>query len=238
MSAILLHSTGTLPTMWDAAIGSVPARAVTHLGYPPHPPIPRGVEVDRAAEVAHVLTAIGDEDDVDLVAHSYGGMIALDVGDALGARLRSLALYEPVLFGALASPELAEVGRFLTDTRIGGTDPWLERFIDFWNRPGAWARMPPELADYCRRVGWKMFCEVRACFSPTQTWDHACLGRVPVTLIAGARTPAPSRAVTDELARRYPAARVVVVPGTGHMGPITHPALVAPVLAAHFAALR
>ncbi len=231
MSTILLHSTGTPPTMWDAALAGIPGRAITHLGYPPLAPVPRGAVIERADEVAHVLRAIGDATEVDLVAHSYGGLIALDVGDALGDRLRSLVLYEPVLFGAIASPQLAEIGTFLTDTSLGGTDPWLERFIDFWNRPGSWARMPPPLADYCRRIGWKMFCEVRACFSPTQTFDHACLARVPVTLIVGDRTPAPSRAVIDELARRYPAARVVVVPGAGHMGPITHPALVAPVLA-------
>src|SRR4051794_16867385 len=103
MSAIFLHSTGSPPTMWAAAAAAagLTGRATPHLGYPPGAPIERPRMVSKAEEVAHVLAQIDPaEQDLHVVAHSYGGVIALDVAAALGrARLAAITIFEPVMFG-------------------------------------------------------------------------------------------------------------------------------------------
>src|SRR5262249_30646775 len=157
----------------------------------------------------------------------------------LGARLRSMCLLEPVLFGALYRARretdddaAAEEARgffehpwFLHDAERGGTDAWLEGFIDYWNRPGPWARLPPAQQDPLRAVGWKMFQEVRACVYAFDSFADARLPEVPCTLVVGTRSTRASRAMTRAVAAESPHARVVEIEA-GHMAPVTHPALV------------
>ena len=57
-------------------------------------------------------------------------------------------------------------------------------------------------------------------------WRLEALG-LPVLLVEGALSPPVIGAVHDELARRLPQVGRVVVPGAGHMLPITHPFAVA-----------
>ena len=251
---VFIHSTGTAPFMWD----SIPEEVVrsedrvqpSNLGYPPDEPIPRGTKTTLAQEAAHVLAQLPAEGDLHLVAHSYGGLIALELIPVLGARVRSVLLLEPVLFGALwkdptADAAVLERGRtfldnpwFLTDEDKGGTDPWLEFFIDYWNRPGSWARMPELMRHHSLQVGWKMYQEVRSVFFEAGTFEDRPLPKVPVTLVMGERSPVEAREIVKSLARRHPWARVVELQGTGHMAPLTHPAKVADAVAEHFAALR
>jgi pimeloyl-ACP methyl ester carboxylesterase len=247
MSAIslFLHSTGTGPFIWanvsPEIVGGTTKVAPTHLGYPPNEPIARGTVVtarDDAAEVLRVLPAAGD---VHVYAHSYGGVVAFELLRELGPRVRSLFLYEPVMFGALSNdrgdpatdPEaIAEADAmlsqrwFLEDDQKGGTDPWLEMFIDYWNRPGSWSRMPAHLQSYARASGWKMFQEVRACFFGIQSFGEVSFRDTPTTLAVGERTTKSSRAMTKALARLNPDAHLVEVPKVGHMAPLTHPLVV------------
>ncbi|MBL8739940.1 MAG: alpha/beta hydrolase [Myxococcales bacterium] len=245
--SLFLHSTGTGPFIWDHVAPEVHAGtdklAPTHLGYPPNASLVRGTVVSAADDAREVLRAIPDDaSDIHLFAHSYGGVVAFELLGALAGRVRSLFLYEPVMFGALANdgrhdPEtdpdaLREADTmlaqswFLDDDEKGGTDPWLEMFIDYWNRPGSWSRMPGHLQDYARAAGWKMYQEVRACFYGMQSFDEPVLGDVFTTLAVGERTTKSSRAMTLALARRNPRARLVEVPKVGHMAPLTQPLVV------------
>lgn len=247
---VFIHSTGTAPFMWD----SVPEEIVpsadrvqpSNLGYPPFEPIPRGTKTSLAQEAAHVLAQLPAEGPLDLVGHSYGGLVALELLPALGQRVNSLFLLEPVMFGALmrdetADPAVLARGRsfidnpwFLTDDEKGGTDPWLELFIDYWNRPGSWARMPEMMRDHSLAVGWKMYQEVRSVFFEAKTFEDRPLPRVPVTLVMGERSPVEAREIVKSYARRHPWVKTVELSGTGHMAPLTHPAKVSEALATHF----
>lgn len=246
MTTLLIHSTGTAPFMWDSIPEElVPAAqrlAPANLGYPPHAPVPRGQAVSLADDVAHLLAQLPAEGPLDVVAHSYGGLLALEALPKLGARVRSMFLWEPVMFGALAKDPSADSTQvreftsnpwFLTDQEKGGTEPWLELFIDYWNRPGSWARLPEPMRQHNLRVGWKMFQEVRSVFFSSRTFEAHPLPRVPVTLAMGERSPAGSRETMKALLRHNPHVKLVDVPGTGHMAPLTHPQKLNDALAAH-----
>lgn len=239
-AVLFIHSTGTSPMLWagvpEDAIGGRTAIVPANLGYPPHPPIARGEEVTLDDEIAHVLGHVpASVERLHVVAHSYGATVALAARARIGSRLASLFLAEPVLFGALpADPEIAS-SAFLDET-TGGTEEWLERFIDYWNRPGSWKRLPDAIKDYSRAASWKMFQEVRLCFGVKTPFDSWVID-VPTTLVMGERTTVHSRSVTQALAKGRGNVTLVEMPKTGHMAPLTHPAVVHAEIARHFARL-
>jgi pimeloyl-ACP methyl ester carboxylesterase len=57
----------------------------------------------------------------------------------------------------------------------------------------------------------------------------------PVLLLVGTKSPRSSRAVAQRLARTLPRAEVVELDGLGHMGPVTHPDAVSPLIAGFLA---
>lgn len=255
---LFIHSTGTSSQLWaNVPTDAIEGRAMVHpanLGYPPHEPVLRGQTVTIADESAHLLEAISEvSGPVHIVAHSYGATVALALAESptLRGRLASMVLAEPVVFGSLVADHGGEVTAvdadavssaraFVTNSVLsheekGGSTEWLEVFIDYWNRPGTWLRMPDAQKQQTIAIGWKMFQEVRSCFSADKPFRDYAID-VPTTLILGARTTAHSRAMTHALARTH-SVRLVELAGTGHMAPITHPALVHPAIAEHFAAL-
>lgn len=253
MSDILLmiHSTGTSPAMWKNLVKGLklPWRVVTptHLGYPPNPLLAKGTPFHWSADLQQVMAAIpADAEGVHLVAHSYGGQIALHAALALGERVRSLWLYEPVLFGALhqirdtvAAPLQAEIASlfdpewFLHDHEKGGGPEWQQVFIDYWNRPGAWAAMPEPLQEMTLAVGWKMFQEVRGtCLDPLP-FEHYRIA-APMTLLYGSLSPGAPKEMVHQLQGVNPQARIEVMEGLGHMAPLTQPQRLVDAFQRHF----
>jgi len=56
-----------------------------------------------------------------------------------------------------------------------------------------------------------------------------------VLIMRGERAPAPTRLIAELLATLIPTARLVVIGGAGHMGPLTHAAAVNAAIARHVA---
>lgn len=250
-AVLFLHSTGTTPAMWaavpDEVLGGRKKLTPANLGYPPHPPLARGASITLEQEVDHVLGSVpASVERLHVVAHSYGATVALAAVPRVRDALASLFLIEPVLFGSLlADPSTdpviaAELRAFADegffDDAKGGGEEWLERFIDYWNRPGSWSRLPEAVKQFTRSMGWKMFQEVRLCFE-TETPFEAYAVDVPTTLALGERTTTHSRAVTHALARHLPNVTLVELAGTGHMAPLTHPKLVCGEIERHFSRL-
>jgi pimeloyl-ACP methyl ester carboxylesterase len=56
---------------------------------------------------------------------------------------------------------------------------------------------------------------------PTVASRYAAL-RVPTLILRGEHAPAPTRLIAEALRASIPAARLEVIAGAGHMGPLTH----------------
>lgn len=250
--ALFVHSTGVGPFMWNKLLVDLPPGVTpvtpTNRGYSLPDLVPRGTRVSVADEVAHLKAQIpAGTTGVHLGGHSYGGLVALSLALDPEVPLKSLWLYEPVLFGALkaivdelpadAAAQVREFteqpDRFL-DASTGGQDTWLENFVDYWNHPGMWASMPDKAKDMARLLGWKMFQEVRMVFEEPQPFD-AYRFKVPMTLVKGERTQPPAREMVRRLAAVNPHAQVEVLQGLGHMGLVGNPAGVLPSLQQHWA---
>ncbi|KIG14875.1 Hydrolase, alpha/beta fold family protein [Enhygromyxa salina] len=183
---------------------------------------------------------------VHLVAHSYGGRVGLRAGLRRPQLLRSLSLYEPTCFGLLRSTGdtlgLAELGdydadgRFLDDA-FGGSEAWVERFIDYWSGPGSFAELDEDERRAWMRSSRKMFEEVRetALDDVPHTRYVDALGQLSTLVISGATSTRAGQRCCDVFAQVMPRCRHVELADVGHMGPVLAPREVAELIAGHIA---
>jgi pimeloyl-ACP methyl ester carboxylesterase len=184
-----------------------------------------------------------------VVGHSYGGRLALLAGLRRPERLRSLSLFEPTCFGVLRSSgdtlAVAELEAYdrdqpFLDEGFGGSEAWVERFVDYWSGPGAFAELDDEQRAMWLRARLKMFEEVRETALdsvPHQTYVDA-LGHVPLLLLSGALSTLAGRRCCEILAEVMPNARHVELADVGHMAPVLASREVAKLIAAHISELE
>ena len=182
---------------------------------------------DEAGPIENLLAA-----DTHLVAHSYGATVALHIAGRHRSRIRSMAFYEPSIWGTLAAlapgdPATLEIEAVRDDTirliELGELEAAAERFIDYWVGAGAWAATPaerrPRIVATVRslREGW------HAAFS--EPWSAEALRAldIPCLLLTGNRTTAAARRALRLLRETLPRTQVIEFEGLGHLGPITHP---------------
>lgn len=243
---VLLHSGGFTSRQWrrlrDSLLSTHRVLAPDLLGYGTSGAWPVGepfhFHADRAAIGALLATL---DQPAHLVGHSYGGLIALHA--ALEHPARSLVVYEPVPFGVLdrdadgdALAELLRLRPTYTPDASGVDELWLSEFVDWWNGPGAWAAMSEEARAAFRSVGWKLSQEVFS-LVPDRT-DLTSFRRIvaPTLLLGGERSPLAEQRVLDRLAAGLPHVTLKRFAGLGHMGPISHAALVNETISAHIRA--
>lgn len=192
----------------------------------------------QAADCAEALGA-----PVDVIGHSFGATVALRLALERPELVQSLVLIEPVLFAAAKAAEdprfaafAAREGRFRELLAAGRADEATEAFLAVWGSGQPFAALSPAARAYMvARI------DIVAALDPVLMGDAAGLLRymaleslgVPVLLVQGDQSPPIIDAIQTELARRLPMARRAVVPGAGHMLPVTHAAALAPLIAAH-----
>jgi len=207
--------------------------------------VPPGVDLhDLSTTIAAELaTRMGDGGPVDVLGHSFGGTVALRLALERPDLVRSLTLFEPVLFAAAKSdPALqldawmgsqSDFARFLA---TGETHRAAEWFNGFWGNGTAWQDIPAGqqayMADRIHLIpatNAVLFDDRAGMLAPGWLEGLSC----PVLLAEGGTSPAVVAAISTALAARLPAATRIVVAGAGHMLPITHAAALAPNVSAH-----
>lgn len=168
-----------------------------------------------AADLAAILDAAGIGEPVDLVGHSYGGVIALRLALDAPGRVRRLALVE----APLPPASLADLDSYLE------TDPqeYLQAVPATLRRTTIRATgrrvRRTRAALEARRDDTSLVADLRA----EPDFDDAALARLPhpALCVYGARSVC--RPAGERLARVLPAARLVELDG-GHMLPLECPA--------------
>jgi pimeloyl-ACP methyl ester carboxylesterase len=228
-AVVLLHGIGGSGALWGPtlpALGAHRAIAWDMPGYDASPPLPR-MTFPALAEALRALLDAGGIARADLVGHSMGGMVALEFARAHPARVRSLVLCatsaafggrDPGFREQFLAARLAplDAGRSMAEIAPGVVGAMLGDAPDPAAAPAAIAAMSavPE-ATY------------RAALECLTGFDRrADLPRIaaPTLLIAGERdVTAPVRGM-ERMQAAIPAARLVVIPGAGHLVPLERPA--------------
>ena len=188
---------------------------------------------DEVALVEPILRKAGAP--LTLIGHSYGAAIALIAALENPARIGAIALYEPTLFSLLyadaSAANEAEGIRNAADAAglaldEGNQDAAAEHFIDYWMGPGSWRNTPeqrkPAIAASIvnvRRWGHALSTE------PTPLDAFRALD-IPILYMVGKCTTASALGVARQLAKALPRAEFIEFDDLGHMGPVTHPAIV------------
>lgn len=239
-SVVCLHANASTSGQWRALselLGTryrVLAPDLYDSGKGPHWPSDRVIRLeDEVALIEPVLEAAGSP--LSLVGHSYGAAVALVAALRNPGRVSAMVIYEPTLFGLIdadrAAPNDADgIRNAVSDAGAaldaGNADAAAERFIDYWMGSGTWERTPaprkPPIAQSVRNV---------------RRWAHALFGEptplsayssldVPVLYMVGRRSTASAHGVARLLVPALPRVEVVEFDDLGHMGPVTHAALV------------
>lgn len=239
-SVLLVHSGGFTSRQWrklgEALAPEYRVLAPDLLGYGASGPWPNGEPFHIGQDLEYLQSLL--DVPVHLVGHSYGGFLALQLALARPELVRSIAVYDPVAFGILGGFDNDESGLLRRwEPDAGGADEaWLQAFIDWWNGSGAWARLPAETRAAFRAVGWKVFQEVLGLAADRTGRAAYATITAPTLILGGATSPLQERRVVEALGAAIPAARLQLIEGAGHMGPITHAAIVNQAIIEHLRA--
>lgn len=239
---VLLHSSMSSKKQWRELMRRMRAGyrliAIDLYGYggTPFPAAGRFALDDEARLVQSVLdSALRPAERFHLVGHSYGGVVALQLGLGLSGRLRSLTLYEPIAFHLMPGthPVMAELLAVQRQVEASlqrrDAGAGVAGFVDYWSGPGAFARMPDERRAVLCQLLPKIALELRAVTDESTRADRYQRIGAPVCLMGGRESPPAAHVSLAALAGLFPGARHTRV-NAGHLAPATHPELVNPVI--------
>lgn len=225
MPVLFLHASGAGPVQWRPYVSRLPGPLLMpDLRGRWSEPRPAWTQADDLHEVLSLVDQ--HPGPLDIVGHSYGGTLALEVALARAQRVRHLFVHEPVLWGCyrvLATP--AEVQGFEQGVagvrRAQGSPEWMRAFVDFWGGQGAFEGLQERRRQDLLEQGYKLFAQVQGLIDDPRVpeyWEQL----PPFHLSVGLDTPLEQKRCMTLVSEALPQATLLRVPGA-HMAPITHP---------------
>lgn len=232
--ALALHCMMGTASYWKpiaaALNGQIDLRAPDLPGHGRSPAWQAG-DLDYHTAATREIAALIDRP-LDLIGHSLGATIALRIAVAAPEAVRTLTLIEPVLFAAAQDDEQdALFARMDAAFAAGDRATAAQEFLGVWGLPkdgsAKEARLSTPIFPETLIAQIGMVAET----NDVLVHDKARILReggleaidAPVLFITGENSPAAIGKIADALAARMQDVGRAVVPGAGHMLPITHP---------------
>ena len=237
---LMLCSTGLDSRQWSAFLPMVGPRRVIcphYLSYPKSGEWAGQGEIDSSIDYLACSELLAKEEGkVDILGHSYGGFIGLRLCEEFPDSVRRVAIHEPTVWGCLhhtqrddLKNEFGEVVETFFTEGLAMED-FLEDFVDYWNVPGTWKSMPEHRKDMWRGLHRKILSEVRLlCYDRTPPSFYQSIGH-PTLITLSPETPPHQFEACTILTASMTNVEVEEVPG-GHMGVVTMPEVIMPILA-------
>ncbi|MEO6022038.1 MAG: alpha/beta hydrolase [Burkholderiales bacterium] len=238
-NVVCLHSSAASSAQWlplmDQLCDKYRVLAVDLYGEGKSPPWTSGRDCTIDDELELLNPLLDERAPFTLVGHSYGGAVGVRIALAKRQSVQALVLYEPALWGLLATvdpdgagtKEIEAVRQSLIEQLgLGNDEAATQGFIDYWVGAGTWASLPehrrPSLIQGAKANAKKWRESLGYPFSEEEIQEL----RLPVLLLAGSSSTLAAVSVVTRLQALLPQAEVVALPGLGHLGPLTHPAVV------------
>jgi pimeloyl-ACP methyl ester carboxylesterase len=149
--------------------------------------------------------------------------------------VRSVVVYEPVLFRLLfdynarhapAQDVLATAASIRNRLACGDAHEAARRFVDFWSGQGAWDALPVTRRQAVAARMPAVEAHFHALFYDTLDRAQLAQLRLPLLFLTGAKTIGATRRIGELLRFVLPYAHHEMLPGMGHLGPVTHAPIV------------
>jgi pimeloyl-ACP methyl ester carboxylesterase len=179
---------------------------------------------------------------VHVIAHSFGGAVALRWALESPERIESLTLIEPACFfllqylGAHAAGALAAIRHVADGFNPARGDAVqaaaMQRFYDYWNGPGSWSALAADRKQMLLARHAQVGRDFGAIFA--ERFSPYALRRLsqPTLIVTGSESPQAVLLASRIIADAALQASSVRVAGAGHMLPVTHPAELTAILRA------
>ena len=225
-TVMALHGSASTAKQW-AGLADRLSRSATFIA----PDLPgygaaQHAEDDRLDTLIRCLS--GRTAHIHLIAHSFGGTVALKLANALPGRVASITLYEPVVAlpdaeGQPALPlELADIRR----STCGGSDVALmAAFLDFWGGHGRWERLNASQRSRLKSHASGLRRDLMEVASGRWS-DTEVNYRGPITLFGGTRSPDVVARMMRAIAADFPQTVCRRIEGLDHLAPLTRPDVV------------
>lgn len=193
-------------------------------GYGPHSvPSLRASQRDRLEHLSMILHA--QPEPMDLVAHSFGGAIALRLADAFPDRVRRVSIYDPVVpvrrsaGGAELPCDLQALLRLVDNANAEAV---MQSFFEYWGSADAWHALREDKRQ--RLLGY------HAAFlrdvSELQSGKWTVLRsrfKGPITVFRGTASKTATQQSCAHVAATFAQTRWIELSGLDHLAPITNP---------------
>ena len=235
--ALALHPMMASGTVWGPIAerlgGRVDLRAFDYPSHGRSAPWVAEQGVDYHTTLTRLAAGMIDRP-LDLIGHSLGATVALRIAVGAPHAIRSLTLIEPVLFAAAPGTAPGLPPEAFTAAQAGDMEAAARGFVDLWGAPGGFDALPLAVRQ-AAVAQMPLVFDTDAALSEDA---HGLLRpgglegiEVPVLFISGETSPPAIHRIAEALAQRLPDVGRAVVPGAGHMAPLTHPDEVAGLIA-------
>ncbi|MBY6063361.1 alpha/beta fold hydrolase [Pseudidiomarina sediminum] len=239
---VLLHSSQSNTGQWRALIQALQndfdCIGVDLLGYgsAPKADLAKGEAFrfeDELTRVVEGVKGLIGTQPIALVGHSYGGALALKIAFEQHLDVRALAMFEPVAFHLLEADEPARVEIEAIAAQMHQHDALAATtaFVDYWNFPGFFAGLPAKMQQLMASQASKVALDFAALMGEPHAPSAYQHMNLPVLLLTGSHTQQSAKRVAEQLLQVLPKVDHQQL-DCGHMGPLTHPQLVNPLLIA------
>lgn len=197
---------------------------------------------DEAARTVEIIDR--QRGKVHLVGHSYGGGVALRAALERPHGVASITLYEPSAFhllkrmGARGAAEFAEIQAIAARTAEGvvaGDLSGAASSLSITERAWRVVRVAAFRAGDAHTLGAESAARFSRADSRADADERLREPAHSTLVMRGEHAPAPTRLIAETLPDLLPAAKLIVVPEAGHMGPLTHAQAVNAAIARHIA---
>lgn len=203
-------------------------------------PMPQRMTLDDNAGLIGALLCRFDRP-VHLIGHGFGGAVALRAALEHPGRIQSMSLYEPLALHLLKpefgghAPAQRQMESMAGDMRVaclrGDTADAARIFHDHCHGAGSFDLLPVARWKLLQAQAPRFCLDIGMAFNARQPLAAYRALRMPVLLLSGLRGSGILRLVAERLAGTLPSARHAMLPDLGHLAPLSHPELMARIIA-------
>lgn len=235
-TVVLLHSSASSGRQWDALVRCLQPDLHVHAidlhGHGRRPAWCGDRTLSVVDEAALALPILERAGGAHVIGHSYGAAIAIHLAAAQPGLVRSLTVFEPVLFNLLAEREphgaaalevLAVARSVYRHVSAGRLTDAAEHFVNYWSGANAWERLG---SHHQAVIASRMPAVTRhfdALHAASLSAAELARLRMPMLCLTGAQSTLAARRIGALLRALLPWATHESIAGLGHLGPITHP---------------